>query len=318
MEGIAERVAAVRRFNRFYTRRIGVLREGLVDSPFSLAELRVLYELAHWPRERGRPTASELGEELGLDAGYLSRILGGFRKRGLIAGKSSEADARQVHLSLTRSGEKTFAVLEARTSDEVAAMLAKLSPEAQGELVGAMTKIEDLLDGKSSPGQRKDLYLLRPHRVGDMGEVVRLHGVLYAREYGWDERFEALVAEIAAKFVRNFDPKSERCWIVERGGEVVGSVFLVKKSKTVAQLRLLIVDPEARGLGIGRRLVEECVRFAREKSYRKIVLWTQSILGAARRIYEQAGFKLVAREPHKSFGASLVGESWELKLQRVR
>lgn len=311
MDGIGERVAAVRRFNRFYTRRIGVLRDGLVDSPFSLTELRLLYELAHWPRERARPTASGLGEELGLDAGYLSRILAGFRERGLIAGKSAEADARQVHLSLTKQGEKTFAVLEARTRSEVAAMLAKLSPERQGELVRAMQTIERLLDGAAS---HRALYLLRAHRPGDMGEVVRLHGALYAREYGWDERFEALVAEIAAKFVRKFDPKSERCWIVEKEEKVVGSVFLVRKSKTIAQLRLLIVDPEARGLGIGKRLVGECVRFAREQGYRKIVLWTQSTLAAARRIYQKAGFKLVAREPHKSFGASLVGEFWELKL----
>lgn len=315
MEGIGERVAAVRRFNRFYTRRIGVLREGLVDSRFSLTELRLLYELAHWPRERARPTASELGEELGLDAGYLSRILAGFRKRGVIAGTASEADARQVHLSLTRSGEKTFAVLEARTSEEVAAMLAKLPPERQGELVDAMKTIERLLDDRSRGGDpQQALYLLRAHRPGDMGAVVRLHGALYAREYGWDERFEALVAEIAAKFIRDFDPGSERCWIVEKGGEVVGSVFLVRKSRTVAQLRLLIVDPKARGLGIGKRLVEECVGFAREKGYRKITLWTQSVLAAARRIYEQGGFRRVARERHRSFGASLVGESWELRL----
>ena len=313
MAGIAERVAAVRRFNRFYTRRIGVLREGQVDSPFSLTELRLLYEFAHWPSERGKPTASELGQELDLDAGYLSRILRNFRKRGLIAGKASEADGRQVHLWLTAQGEKTFAPLESRTSDEVAAMLGKLSAGQQGKLVGAMEAIEDLLGGDTS-SDRKALYLLRTHQPGDMGSVIHLHGAVYASEYGWGERFEALVAEIAAKFIQDFDPKSERCWIAEKDGEVVGSVFLVRHSKTVAKLRLLVVDPKARGLGLGKRLVEECIRFARQKGYRKIALWTQSVLAAARHIYEEAGFKLVGREPHKSFGVSLVGEEWELKL----
>jgi DNA-binding MarR family transcriptional regulator/GNAT superfamily N-acetyltransferase len=314
MAEIAERVAAVRRFNRFYTRRIGVLREGLVDSPFSLTELRLLYELAHWPKER-KPTASELGQELDLDAGYLSRLLRYFRKRGLIAGKASEADGRQVHLWLTALGERTFAPLEARTSDEVAALLGKLSADRQSKLVGAMQTIEGLLDGKSPRDDpHKTLYLLRPHQPGDMGSVIHLHGALYAREYGWDERFEALVAEIAANFIRDFDPKSERCWIAEKDGEVVGSVFLVRQSKTVAKLRLLIVDPKARGLGLGKRLVDECIRFARQKGYRKITLWTQSVLTAARHIYEGAGFKLVGREPHKSFGVSLVGEEWELRL----
>ena len=313
MAGIAERVAAVRRFNRFYTRRIGVLREGLVDSPFSLTELRLLYELAHWPRERGRPTASELGQALDLDAGYLSRILRNFRKRGLIAGKASEADGRQVHLWLTAQGEKTFAPLESRTSDEVAAMLGKLSGGRQSELVGAMQAIENLLDDEASRNDPcKALYLLRAHQPGDMGSVIHLHGALYAREFGWNEQFEALVAEIAAKFIRDFDPKSERCWIAEKDGEVVGSVFLVRHSKTVAKLRLLIVDPKARGLGLGKRLVEECIRFARQKGYRKITLWTQSMLAAARHIYEEAGFKLVGREPHKRWGVSVVGEEWEL------
>src|SRR5262245_45011418 len=243
VESVTDRVAAVRRFNRFYTRRIGVLREGFVDSPFSLTELRLLYELAHWP-DRARPTASELGEELGLDAGYLSRILAGFRKRGLIAGKPSEVDGRQVHLSLTKQGEKTFAVFEARTSGEVAAMLAKLPAGRQDELTEAMRTIEGLLGGRSARGEeRQALYVLRAHRPGDMGEVVRLHGALYAREYGWDQSFEAFAAEVAAKFIREFDSGSERCWIVEKDGEVVGSVFLVRKSRTVAQLRLLIVDP---------------------------------------------------------------------------
>lgn len=314
MQATSERVAAVRRFNRYYTRRIGVLRGGMVGTPFSLTEARVLYELAHRPQQRARPTAGQLGEDLGLDPGYLSRILAGFRKRGLISGRASEADARQIHLSLTKTGERTFAALEARTNSEVAATLAKLPPERQGELVDAMKTIERVLEGKASDPDPRSLYLLRSHRPGDMGEVIRLHGALYAQEYGWAPTFEALVAEITARFLRDFDPKGERCWIVERDGEVVGSVFLVRKSKTVAQLRLLIVDPKARGLGIGKRLVEECVRFGRAKGYRKITLWTQSMLAAARGIYEQAGFKLVERERHRSFGASLVGESWELKL----
>ena len=251
---IDQRVDAVRRFNRFYTKQIGVLHEGLLGSPFSLTEVRVLYELAH----REKPTATELGKELGLDPGYLSRILRGFKKRGLVDKTPSEADGRQSLLSLTARGRKTFAPLNARSSNEVAAMLSKLSMVEQSRLIEAMHTIEGLLGARP---EQKAPFLLRPHQPGDMGWVVHRHGVLYAQEYGWDEQFEALVAEILAKFIKEFDPKRERCWIAERDDEIVGSVFLVKQSAKVAKLRLLLVEPKARGLGIGGRLVDECIRF---------------------------------------------------------
>jgi DNA-binding MarR family transcriptional regulator/GNAT superfamily N-acetyltransferase len=304
---VALRVDAVRSFNRFYTKRIGVLHGGLLGSPFSLTEVRVLYELAH----RDRPTATELSSELGLDAGYLSRILRGFGRRGLVAKARSEADGRQSLLSLTPRGRKAFAPLNSRAHDEVEAMLSRLSPAEQGLLIEAMRTIQTLLGGRSEP---KAPYLLRPHQPGDMGWVVHRHGALYAQEYGWDETFEALVAEITAKFIRHFDPKRERCWIAERDGEIVGSVFLVRRSKTVGQLRLMYVEPKARGLGIGSRLVDECVRFARQVGYRKVALWTNSVLDAARHLYKKAGFRLIHSEPHTSFGHDLIGETWELAL----
>lgn len=300
-------VEAVRRFNRFYTKQIGVLQDGLLSSPFSLTEARVLYELAH----RDKPTASEFGKELGLDAGYLSRILRGFEKRGLVEKGPSETDGRQSLLWLTEQGREAFAPLDARSRDEIGAMLDNLSAAQQGRLTEAMRTIEALLGARPDS---KAPYLLRPHQPGDMGWVVSRHGVLYAREYGWDERFEALVAEIAAAFIRTFDPKRERCWIAEKDGENVGSVFLVAQSETVAKLRLLLVEPEARGLGIGARLVDECVRFARQAGYRKITLWTNDVLHAARHIYQRAGFQLVHEEPHHSFGHDLNGQTWELTL----
>lgn len=300
-------VAAVRRFNRFYTQKIGVLEEGLLKSPFSLTQARVLYELAH----RDRPTATELCRDLGLDAGYLSRVLRDFEKRGLVAREPSEADGRQSLLHLSPRGLEAFAPLDARSRDEIGTMLRGLPPGDQRRLVEAMETVEALLG--AGPEARAP-YLLRPHRPGDMGWVVQRHGVLYSREYGWDERFEALVASIVARFIERYDPKRERCWIAEKDGENVGSVFVVKQTKTVAKLRLLLVDPKARGLGIGARLVDECVRFARDAGYRKLTLWTNSVLVAARRIYEKAGFRLVHAEPHRSFGHDLVGETWDLDL----
>ncbi|HEV8441074.1 MAG TPA: bifunctional helix-turn-helix transcriptional regulator/GNAT family N-acetyltransferase [Methylomirabilota bacterium] len=297
----------MRRFNRFYTQRIGVLQEGLLGSPFSLAQGRVLYELAH----RDTPTASELGRDLGLDAGYLSRIVRGFEKRGLLKRTPSKADGRQHLLSLTARGRAAFAPLDARSRDEIGAMLGRLSTAEQNRLTEAMRAIETLL---GAPPEPKVPYILRPHRPGDMGWVVHRHGALYAQEYGWDERFEALVAGIVAKFIEHYDARRERCWIADKDGESVGSVFLVKRSKTEAKLRLLLVEPKARGLGIGGRLVDECVRFARLAGYRKITLWTNSVLRSARRIYQAAGFRLVHRERHESFGHDLVGETWELKL----
>jgi DNA-binding MarR family transcriptional regulator/N-acetylglutamate synthase-like GNAT family acetyltransferase len=304
---IDRRVEAVRRFNRFYTQRIGVLREGLLQSPFSLTEVRVMYELAH----HAEPTATELSKELGMDAGYLSRILRDLSKRGLIKKRPSKSDGRQSHLQLTKKGENEFAALNARSNDEVAAMLSKLPAGEQQRIVAAIHVIEEVLGAKP---EQKASYLLRPHQPGDMGWIVHRHGVLYAHEYGWDEQFEALVAEIVAQFIKNFDAKRERCWIAEKDAEIVGSVFLVKESKTVAKLRLLLIEPRARGLGIGKRLVAECVRFARQAGYKKITLWTNSVLDAARHIYEDAGFQLINEEPHHSFGHDLVGQTWELVL----
>jgi len=307
MSATSEQVEAVRRFNRFYTQKIGALREGLLDSPFSLAEVRVLYELC----QRKDPTASELAKDLALDAGYLSRILRSFTKRGLIARRPSVSDNRRTHLSLTKKGQRTFAPLNARSQNDVADVIANLSPTDQSRLIAAMTTIERLLGPKS---ESKVPYIIRLHQNGDMGWIIHRHGSLYAQEYRWDEQFEGLVAEIVAKFIRSHDPKRERCWIAEKDGEIVGSVFLVQRSKTVGQLRLLLVEPSARGLGIGARLVDECIRFARQAGYRKITLWTNDVLHAARHIYQQAGFQLIHEGPHHSFGHDLVEQTWELVL----
>jgi DNA-binding MarR family transcriptional regulator/GNAT superfamily N-acetyltransferase len=298
---------SVRGFNRFYTRQIGILQKGYLKSPFSLADVRVLYELAH----REKPTATEISTALGLDAGYLSRILLSFEKRGLIARKSSAADARQNYVSLTRKGQTAFAQLNRKSHAEISAMLSKLTSPGRQRLVEAMRSIEELLGVKP---EQKVSYILRAHQPGDMGWVIHRHGALYAQEYGWDERFEALVAEIAAKFIQNFDPKRERCWIAEKDGEIVGSVFLVRQSARVAKLRLLLVEPTARGLGLGRRLVEECIRFARQAGYRKITLWTQSSLNAARHIYKTEGFEIVKKEAYRDFGHDHISETWELML----
>jgi DNA-binding MarR family transcriptional regulator/GNAT superfamily N-acetyltransferase len=297
----------VRRFNRFYTRQIGLLQKGLLRSNFSLTEARVIYELA----QRELTTATELANELGIDPGYLSRILRGFQKHGLIDKRTSHTDGRQGYLWLTERGQEAFAGLNARSQHEIEAMLNKLSGEEQHRLLEAMGTIEGLLRAEK---ENRAPYILRPHQPGDMGWVIHRHGVLYAEEYGWDERFEALVAEIAAKFIQNFDPKRERCWIAEQDGQIVGSVFLVKQSEEVAKLRLLLVEPKARGLGIGVRLVNECIRFARQCGYRKITLWTNSVLVAARHIYQKTGFRLIREEPHNSFGQELISETWELEL----
>ena len=300
-------VDAVRSFNRFYTRRVGALRGGLLGSPNPLPEARLLYELG----SRSTCSASELGRELDLDAGYLSRLLQSLKRRGLLRAARSAEDARRSELSLTAKGRKAYAQLDSRSRDEVAAMLGGLAGGERERLVGAMKTVEGLLEGKSPP---EHSISLRGHRPGDIGWVVSRHGALYAAEYGWDESFEALVAEIAAGFIKRFDPKLERCWIAELGGEPVGSVFVVKQSRSVAKLRLLLIEPRARGRGLGHRLVRECIDFARDKGYRKLVLWTQSSLAAARAIYKAAGFRLVSTEKHNSFGARLTGEYWELKL----
>ena len=301
------RIAAVRRFNRFYTQKIGVLQEGLLDSPFSLAEARVLYELAH----RDEPTASDIARDLGLDPGYLSRILRGFQRRGLLRREASPADARQRRLSLTATGRTAFAPLDERSRQDTGVLLDILPETAQARLVAAMSLVEELLSPES---HAVGAYVLRPHRPGDIGWITWRHGALYAAEYGWDERFEAMVAAIMARFVDNFEPRRECCWIAERQGEPVGSVALVDDGNSIARLRVLLVEPSARGLGIGRRLVEECLRFARYAGYRKIVLSTYSVLVAARRIYETSGFRLVAQHKERAYGKRLVGETWELAL----
>jgi DNA-binding MarR family transcriptional regulator/GNAT superfamily N-acetyltransferase len=306
--GQAQRVAAVRRFNRFYTRQIGVLRKNYLDSPYSLGEMRVLYELAHG----GARTASDIGRALDLDAGYLSRVLRNFEQRGLITRKTCADDARQSHLALTARGEKLFAPFEKRSQEHAGGMLRKLSPTEQARLVAAMTTIESLLEGAV---EHKREYILRPPRAGDLGWMVTRHAQLYAQEYGWTEPFEGLCAQIVADFDNHFDPKRERCWIVEMNGENVGCVMLVKdKQAGVARLRLLLVDPKARGLGLGQRLVGECVRFARKAGYKKITLWTHSVLTAARHVYERAGFTLTRSEKRRSWGKDVVAEFWDLAL----
>jgi len=301
------RVAALRRFNRFYTQKIGVLEKGLLDSPFSLTEARVLYEIARAEEQ----TATQLGKQLGLDRGYLSRLLRGFERRGLICRTPSASDRRVTLLALTPQGRSAFAELDARSQAEIGTLLRTLPEEEQTRLVAAAGTIERVLgDGRSTSAG----YLLRPHRAGDMGWIVSRHGALYAREYGWDMQFEALVAEIAAKFLRNYNPRRECCWIAEKDGENVGSAMLVEETETIAKLRLLLVEPHLRGLGIGARLVQECLRFARQAGYRKVTLWTNSVLVAARRLYENAGFRIMDAQPHHSFGHDLVGETWELVL----
>lgn len=302
---------AVRHFNRFYTRQIGLLQEGLLDTPFSLTEARVLYELAH----RDKSTAAEIGSELGLDAGYLSRILASFEKRRLIEKTPSRMDRRQSLLTLTKQGRRVFVPLEARSKAQVAAMLSTLPETGQRRLIGAMETVQSLLGKPADSAATGPVpYLLRSHQPGDLGWVVHRHGVLYAQEYGYDKTFEALVADIVAKFIQHYDAKREQCWIAERGGEIVGSVFLVSESKTAAKLRLLLVEPSARGLGIGARLVAECVRFARKAGYQKMVLWTQSELDAARHVYEKTGFQVIEKKHHHSFGKDLTAETWELAL----
>jgi DNA-binding MarR family transcriptional regulator/N-acetylglutamate synthase-like GNAT family acetyltransferase len=300
-------IAAVRAFNRFYTRKLGVLDQHLLKSPFSLSEARVLYELAH----RDDLSAKAIGAELGLDAGYLSRIMQNFDDGGLITRKPLASDRRQHRLGLTAKGRQAFAKLDRSSHDEVAALLGGLDHVERAMLVNAMTTIEHALEPAADA---RPAFLLRSHRPGDIGWVISRHGAVYAQEYGWDISFEALVAEIAAQFIKSYDPSCEHCWIAEVNGEPAGSVFLVKGENEVAKLRLLLVEKKARGLGIGRALTEQCIRFARESGYRSITLWTQSILLAARGIYQRAGFRRVAEEKHHSFGVDLVGETWELRL----
>lgn len=301
-------VDSVRQFNRFYTRKIGVLQQGLLESPFSLTEARVLYELAH----HSGITATALGAELGLDAGYLSRMLARFTKLRLVTRRRSTADARNVTLSLTAHGRKTFATLNTRSSTQISALLAHLPAPEQQRLASLLRTVEHLLTPPDAPRPEVRLRDLQP---GDLGWVVQRHGALYAQEYHWDDTFEALVARIVADYVDKRDATREHAWIADMGGTPVGCIFLVRESDTVAKLRLLLVEPSARGAGVGRKLVETCVAFARQAGYRKVTLWTNSILHAARAIYVRAGFQLVHSEPHRSFGHDLVGQNWELSLR---
>ena len=305
----AQQIRAVRGFNRFYTRRIGVL-DGMASRPFALAEARVLYELAH----RGRSTATDIRKELGLDAGYLSRILRGFERQNLVKREASAADERQRILSLTPKGRKAFTRLDDRSNTDVAGMLEALSPAQRTQLVEAVQTIGRLLGGEK---EARAPYLLRQHQPGDLAWIVERQAVLYADEYGWDGSYEGLAAEIIARFIKNYDARRERCWIAEREGRRVGAVLVANASDNTAQLRLLHVEAEARGLGIGRRLVDESVTFARRAGYDTLILWTQSILEAARHIYRQAGFVIVRQEHHHSFGKDLTAETWELDLRKT-
>jgi DNA-binding MarR family transcriptional regulator/GNAT superfamily N-acetyltransferase len=304
-------IAAVRGFSRFYTRKLGIIEPKLLDSPWTLQEARIIYEIAH----QENCTATDLVRALGLDAGFLSRTLAALQRRQIVARKPSKTDRRASELVLTAKGRAAFTELDNRSRSEVAALLATLDDEGRARVVGAMTAIEQALQ----PQAKKPAgFLLRSHRPGDIGWVVSRHGAVYAQEYGWDISFEALVAEITAQFLRSFDARREHCWIAEVNGEPVGSIFLVRGSDEVAKLRLLLVEKKARGLGVGRALVEQCIRFARDSGYSSITLWTQSILVAARGIYARAGFELTKQEPHHSFGVDLTGETWDLKIRDLK
>jgi DNA-binding MarR family transcriptional regulator/GNAT superfamily N-acetyltransferase len=303
------RIAAVRRFNRFYTKKIGVLSEAFLNTPYSLTEARVLHALA----QRDGATATWLCEELGLDPGYLSRLLRGFEQQKLIFRSPSPQDGRQTLISLTPAGRDAYEPLDRASQSDIGNLLAPLPAADQERLVGAMRTVSTLL-GDADQIPIKPAFILRAHRPGDMGWVTQRHGALYSEEYGLNDRMESYVAEVVAKFLREYDPAREHCWIAEQDGTPVGSVFLVKESDTIARLRLLLAEPKVRGLGVGKRLVDECIRFARQAGYREITLWTHSILTAARRIYAAAGFEIIETEEHDEFGPMLTGETWILRL----
>jgi DNA-binding MarR family transcriptional regulator/GNAT superfamily N-acetyltransferase len=300
-------ITAVRQFNRNYTKWTGLLDEHLVESRFGLTEARVLYELA----TRKKTTASDLIADLAMDPGYLSRILKDFAKSGYLTRERSAEDRRQIDLRLSKKGEAAFRPLDQKSSDAVGRLLGGLSEQDGRRLVAAIAVIEELLGGE---GKASAPVVLRAPRAGDFGWIVHRHGVLYAQEYGWNEEFEALVAKITARFIRNFKPGRDGCWVADKGGRIMGSVFIVEEDTETAKLRMLYVEPEARGEGLGTRLVGEAVKFARGAGYRRLILWTNDNLAAARRVYEKAGFKLVSEEPHESFGHKLTGQHWELVL----
>ena len=306
------RVAAVRRFNRFYTRLVGALDEGHLHSDFSLAEVRVLYEVANGEQ----PTATAIARALGIDTGYMSRILGRFEREKLVERVPSPDDARQSILRLAAKGRATFRELDTRARDDVAKLLAPLGDEGQKELLAAMRRVERLLSSRTREERTALPYTLRAPRPGDMGWIVHRQAVLYHREYGWNEQYESLISRILADFIDHFDPALERCWIAERDEEIVGSVFCVKhpEREGVARLRMLYVEPSARGMGLGSRLVREVTTFARAAGYHTLTLWTNSVLVAARRIYEAEGYQLVKEETHHNFGHDLVAQTWELPL----
>jgi len=300
-------IAAVREFNRRYTRGLGLLEQGLLGTGFTLTQSRVLYELAH----RDGANASDIGRDLALDAGYLSRLVKGFESGRLVRRKRSALDARQSTLHLTTAGRAAFDRLDAAASEQAGRLVARLAPAQQQQLLGALACVQRLVQEPDGAGPA---FALRGLQVGDIGWIIRRQGQLYAQEYGWDIGYEALVAEILSAFVRDFQPRKENAWVAMRDGEIVGSVFLVRESDALARLRLLYVEPAARGLGIGRRLVEECITDARARGYRKLTLWTNDVLVSARRIYEAAGFRLTSQKPHRSFGKRLVGQTWVLAL----
>lgn len=308
MAELSDTVAAVRRFNRFYTRAIGVLDRGHLGGPYTLAEGRALYEVA----SRDGVTPKEIIAVMGLDAGYLSRIVARFEREGLVARAPSDVDGRSVVLTITAKGAETYGELHKRTIAKAEGLVAGLSPAARTRLSGALAEVEGLLESPPPPSRS---YGLRPHRVGDIGWVVARHGVIYSREYGWDERFEAMCAQIAGEFIATFNPEREQSWIAEREGEAIGCIFLQDAGNNVAKLRLLLVEPSARGLGLGRRLVDECVGRARDLGYAEMELWTQSILTAARAIYAAVGFEIVDTWPNRDFGGlGLTSEKWRLVL----
>jgi len=302
---LAHRAQAVRRFSRLYTQRIRVLDERYLDTAYPLAAVRTIFELG----ERGMAIAADLARDLGLDPGHLSRLVNRLQRDGLVERRATAHDRRQSVLSLTDRGRALFDTVNRRSQEEISALLATLPEADQRRLVQSLGAAAEVLGGRQPP-----IVVLREHRPGDMGWVVQAHGALYATEYGWDERFEALVAEIVAHFLRTFDPARERCWIAERDGVPVGCVFVVRQDDDVAKLRLLLVEPAARGCGLGRTLVRECIRFARDAGYGRLVLWTNDVLVAARAIYESEGFRLVGQAPHADFGKPMVGETWELTL----
>src|SRR6267154_1495205 len=304
-----EAIDIIRSFNRRYTRQLGLLDKGLLGSEFTLTEARVLYELANGEDS----TATQIAGELGLDLGYMSRLIKKFGRRRYIKRKRSTVDARQSRLQLTERGRAVFDPLDRAARLQIAEMIDPMTPEQRSVLLSAMQSVQRLLEAGSKESAREP-YTIRPLKVGDIGWITHRQGILYSQEYGWDATYEALVAEILAGFVKNFDSAMERGWVAERAGGIIGSVFLVRASADVAKLRLLYVEPTARGLGLGRRLVQECIGFARTKGYKTLTLWTNDVLVSARRIYQGAGFQLTKEERHHSFGKDLVGQTWDLAL----